>query len=521
MAENQENNPQDLPTIIVTPPATLQPVIQDPQPQNESLTRGRRITRSAINRPPRHRSPSPATSRTNIVSPTSSYASASYFIQPSKRITVTELRKLLGDLGIHAPRNLNKPELLKLYNNATSDSHPSLSPSARPNTQKSDSRYTPYTQHPRSQTGKRKSKQKHVSSHTPSEQLPQASRQPQMTSPPTLQQDSNRDPNNAIHSLTQPGSTPFYWPPAPPSAQTSPHMPSTSASHFNPPAIPLNQSFPPQSSTSYPLPSFPTSSTQPTFLPPSSLPLAHTNTEHVTYPTLPSPVSSPHPPFTLYTATPLPPPQNALAMEPPPVSSSTRNQILAGADIDLFSLLSPITTPAAERQVNCGDFTVTLKPPSNTHSRTLSLAEFSIAFARFTDVICSVFPHRRRELNDYMAIIAELALSYGGTHFYTYHKLFSAKCAIRLTQWNQISYWGAVDLELHNRVFLGCRNLSCAVCRSILHPTTSCPFITLPSDSAQPPKSTSYVPRPPSDNLPSLLSPSSNRPICQLSLIHI
>ncbi len=39
------------------------------------------------------------------------------------------------------------------------------------------------------------------------------------------------------------------------------------------------------------------------------------------------------------------------------------------------------------------------------------------------EIICSAFPHRRRELNDYLALIAELALSYGGGHFYTYHLL--------------------------------------------------------------------------------------------------
>ncbi|RXN07743.1 BEN domain-containing 2-like protein [Labeo rohita] len=44
-------------------------------------------------------------------------------------------------------------------------------------------------------------------------------------------------------------------------------------------------------------------------------------------------------------------------------------------------------------------------------------------------------------------------------------------------QWNQCPYWGALDTELHSRVFLGCRNISCAVCRSLSHSTISCPFI--------------------------------------------
>ncbi|XP_058610956.1 uncharacterized protein LOC131526627 [Onychostoma macrolepis] len=118
---------------------------------------------------------------------------------------------------------------------------------------------------------------------------------------------------------------------------------------------------------------------------------------------------------------------------------------------------------------------------------------------RFTEIICSVFPHRRRELNDYLAIIAELALSYGGGHFFTYHKLFSAKCAVRVAQWNQCPYWGALDLDLHNRVFLGCRNISCAVCRSVAHSTSNCPRINPSATPCPEPtsaKSTSYVPRP-------------------------
>ncbi len=132
-------------------------------------------------------------------------------------------------------------------------------------------------------------------------------------------------------------------------------------------------------------------------------------------------------------------------------------------------------------------------------SHILSFPEFSIAFSRFTEIICSVFPHRRRELNDYLAIIAELALSYGGGHFFTYHKLFSAKCAVRVAQWNQCPYWGSLDLDLHSRVFLGCRNIACALCRSVAHSTTNCPRINPSATTCPEPtsaKSTSYVPRP-------------------------
>ncbi|KAG1936323.1 proline and serine-rich protein 1-like [Pimephales promelas] len=201
----------------------------------------------------------------------------------------------------------------------------------------------------------------------------------------------------------------------------------------------------------------------------------------------------------LFTATQMPVPSNAVAAEPPPVSHNIRAQILSGADVDLSSLLSLLPVTESNRQIDCGDFSVTLKNPNPHSSRLLSFSEFTIAFSRFTEVICSAFPHRRRELNDYLSIIAELALSYGGGHFYTYHKLFSAKCSVRVAQWNQCPYWGALDPDLHSRVFLGCKNISCAVCRSVAHSTTTCPQVNPsipPCPDSAPVKSTSYVPRP-------------------------
>ncbi len=180
------------------------------------------------------------------------------------------------------------------------------------------------------------------------------------------------------------------------------------------------------------------------------------------------------------------------------MTHNIRSQILAGADIDLSSLLSLLPVAETNWQIDCGNFSVTLKNPAPSSSCILSFSEFTIAFSRYTDVICSVFPHRRRKLNDYLAIVAELALSYGGGNFYTYHKFFSAKCTVRVAQWNQCPYWGALDPDLHNRVFLGCRNITCALCRSLAHTTTSCPQVNpaVPAcpDMAQP-KSTSYVPR--------------------------
>ncbi|KAI2660031.1 ORF V: Enzymatic polyprotein [Labeo rohita] len=52
--------------------------------------------------------------------------------------------------------------------------------------------------------------------------------------------------------------------------------------------------------------------------------------------------------------------------------------------------------------------------------------------------------------------------------------------------------------ELHSRVFLGCRNICCAVCCTFSHSTISCPFINPsipPCPESSQPKSISYVPR--------------------------
>lgn len=104
-----------------------------------------------------------------------------------------------------------------------------------------------------------------------------------------------------------------------------------------------------------------------------------------------------------------------------------------------------------ERQVDCKEFRLTLKQPSSSQS----LAEFNyfghLAFSSYTDILCSVFPYRSHKLNVYMAIIAKLALYYGETLLHI-HKLANAP-----SEWlsgASAAFWGAVDTDLHNQVFL-------------------------------------------------------------------
>ncbi|KAG1925403.1 proline-rich protein 36-like [Pimephales promelas] len=282
---------------------------------------------------------------------------------------------------------------------------------------------------------------------------------------------------SAIHSWARRLTFRFPWPPAPVAnasvrlpplaaeAQTFHQFPVTNPSPFQWPAAQASARPPPlatQAQASHPFSPFPSGAY---FNLPSQAPQADLSVR-LPPPTVAAQASLPYSSllnaksqYSLFTASPMPVPPNAVALEPPPVTQNIRAQIMA---------------------------------------------EFSIAFSHYTDIICSAFPHRQHELNANLALIAELALSYGGGHFYTYHKLFSAKCAIRVSQWNQCPYWGALDTDLHSRVFLGCRNISCAVCRSVSHPTTSCPQVNpfvSPRPETAPVKSTSYTPRPATSNL--------------------
>lgn len=54
----------------------------------------------------------------------------------------------------------------------------------------------------------------------------------------------------------------------------------------------------------------------------------------------------------------------------------------------------------------------------------------------YRDVICEIQAERKQDLYSYLAIISDLALSYGGTLFYEYHKSFFAKAAMFIQSLN-------------------------------------------------------------------------------------
>ncbi len=489
----------------ISPVASPKPTSSKPSSglaiEPQAPARRRPTTRQATSRPPKRPdicSPSPA--RTQADSPASSYRSTRPAFPPIEKWTVASLRQALANSDIQAPRKSTKAELYELYKNPkpTTLSTKSSTKATRKRKHTASPPWTP----PSSARSKTSSRRAPDSGSRPSASQGHA---PDFVDARPAEGPAAAQPYGTAFQSAMPVPTAQtgFWPPPPPpplpAQQPTPFCPGPAAqvnAWSQWPAYVAPQPGPgPVAQTSTWLQWPPNPIPQPTPLSSGPVTQVDTGPQNTAPPAAYNALLQAKPQYSLFTATPMTVPANAIASEPPQAAHNVRAQILAGADVDLSSLLSLLPTSDSNRQIDCGDFSVTLKTPNPLSSRILSFPEFSIAFSRFTEIICSVFPHRRRELNDYLAIIAELALSYGGGHFFTYHKLFSAKCAVRIAQWNQCPYWGALDLDLHSRVFLGCRNIACAVCRSVAHTTAVCPRINPSATYPEPTsaKSTSYV----------------------------
>ena len=80
------------------------------------------------------------------------------------------------------------------------------------------------------------------------------------------------------------------------------------------------------------------------------------------------------------------------------VSPRLRAKIIQGKDINLISLL--LTSPVCDKKIAEGDqFTAIVKASDPRLSRDLSIGEFLVAFGIYRDVMCSVYPQRRQELD--------------------------------------------------------------------------------------------------------------------------
>ncbi|KAM4688946.1 uncharacterized protein O3C94_007053 [Discoglossus pictus] len=161
--------------------------------------------------------------------------------------------------------------------------------------------------------------------------------------------------------------------------------------------------------------------------------------------------------------------------------------------------LLPLPAPPSER----GDISVTVKAKDPRLQRKLTVTEFVLAFGIFRDVICSVFPHRRQELDDHLHLIVDLAYRYGGFAYYDYHRSFAAKAAATLSQFNLHVNWALMDHDLFYRlgrpiVYLGttpiCNNFNTGGCN---FPACSKQFMGYGfEDSAVVKRETSSLPKP-------------------------
>ena len=92
---------------------------------------------------------------------------------------------------------------------------------------------------------------------------------------------------------------------------------------------------------------------------------------------------------------------------------------------------------------------------------------------------------RCNELDDYLSIILNLALRFGGNGFYQYHKHFASEAAARLSQFNEATYWGTLDNKVYCLIFAARAVLTCSLCGAPSHPASSCsiPTYTEPHQS--------------------------------------
>ncbi|MGH0169385.1 UNVERIFIED_CONTAM: hypothetical protein FKN15_059570 [Acipenser sinensis] len=181
------------------------------------------------------------------------------------------------------------------------------------------------------------------------------------------------------------------------------------------------------------------------------------------------PAFSSTPAYTSGTSSLVPPVAFPHAITSHSISPKIRKQIIEGKDVNLVSILIASSEFLDHRVVDCGDVSVTLKSRDPRLQKGLSVGEFVLAFSIYRDILCSVYPHRLQELNQYLFLVVELSVRYGGTLFYQYHRAFSAKAAATLSDDNRIVDWSHSDPDLFTRIFSGIRANACSACASTAH----------------------------------------------------
>ncbi len=183
--------------------------------------------------------------------------------------------------------------------------------------------------------------------------------------------------------------------------------------------------------------------------------------------------------YTLSTANPAVRHPTSLVSRPSPVPTNIRKQILDGKYVDLALLLLPsLHQPPVNRDYDDAHTSLLYKNPPSSRTRLLNPTEFAYAFSLYRDVLCSQFPARRQELDDYLSIILNLALRFGGSGFYQYHIHFASEAAARLQQFNENTYWGTLDTETYCCIFAARPAQPCPLCGAPSHPASLCCITT-------------------------------------------
>ncbi|XP_027855686.1 formin-like protein 7 isoform X1 [Xiphophorus couchianus] len=228
-------------------------------------------------------------------------------------------------------------------------------------------------------------------------------------------------------------------------------------------------------------------------------------------PVAPPPSLQPPPTvFTLANARPAPPSGAAYTPLHANISPRLRSKILQGQYINLASILLP--SPVVDQSIASSDqFSAIIKSSDPRLAKDLSIGQFLAAFSVFRDVICSVYPERRIDLDAYLALIADLHLQYGRSLFYQYHKAFATKAAAVLFRSGLNLNWSTLDTEI---LIMLTQAVSCHLCGISGHLSAFCPSLPFkpgPPAAASPP---SLLKIPSQDRHGRQVQVHNNMPIC-------
>ncbi len=157
------------------------------------------------------------------------------------------------------------------------------------------------------------------------------------------------------------------------------------------------------------------------------------------------------------------------------VPDHIRQQILTGKDVNLASLLLPNIDNSSVRAIQSNGLEVHFQNTDPRLSRSLTLGEFLTAFSKYRTIMCEVYPNRSKELNEYEREIISIAMKFGGSVFYDYHRAFSARAAAMYTQHKIRINWGIRDNYIFSNVTAGRKVITCNYCNSLDHFSPQCP----------------------------------------------